>query len=84
MITELVEFLERRACTVARSGRAFVDVQLADDLGEERTRRELDLYLSVFRSTHPAADLEVVGPGNGYNERAAARSSSRSGTSSVP
>lgn len=59
---ELVELLERRACTIRPAGGGLLDVELADDLGPERSRLELDLYLSLFRSTHPGVAVEVLDP----------------------
>ena len=72
---DLVEFLERRACAVTRAGRGLLEVELADDLGPVRGRLELDLYLSVFRSTHPGVEVAV------QSARAASTSSPKSGNS---
>jgi hypothetical protein len=58
-----------------------LEIQLADDLGPERSRLELDLYLSVFRSMHPNVGVDVTQP---ESSSAADTSSSTSGSSSVP
>jgi hypothetical protein len=56
----LIDFLERRACRAVPVADDVVAVELPEDLDAEAQLLELDLYLAVFRSTHPGADVQLV------------------------
>src|SRR5438128_7860447 len=59
-VEALIEFLRRRACHAERLGGDAVVVEFPDELDPERELLELDLYLAVFRSTHPGVEVQIA------------------------
>jgi len=59
-VEALIEFLRRRACHAERIGGDAVVVEFPDELDPERELLELDLYLAVFRSTHPGVEVQIA------------------------
>ena len=60
LVSNLLDFLERRGCAGKRAGDDTIAVELPEDLDAEQARLELDLYLRVWQSLHGWIRVDVV------------------------
>jgi hypothetical protein len=59
---ELLDFLRRRECLVARIDDDLIEVEAHPTLGREQARLEIDLLLRVWQSLHPGVELRAPRP----------------------
>ncbi len=62
LLPDLLDFLSRTVCVAVQISRDALQVTIPVALDDEQARRELLLYLAVWRAMRPGAQVALVSP----------------------